>query len=202
MMRTTILRAALPGLALALALAATPAAAFDYTYIEGGVGYANGDSPDRDGDGPWVAVSLEANPSNYVFAHYAQLNLDKTTGAVVGADEEAWGVGAGSRSALSRWADLVLAASYEQTRTQPDTGRNDVAVGWAADLGVRMELRRTNLGTQEVNAGIAYRYLDSSGDTEARAGVVVPLTTRASITGEARYDGDRWLGRAGVRVSF
>jgi hypothetical protein len=201
MTRTTIPWAVPLGLALALATA-VPAAAFDYTYIEGGVGFANNDSPDRDGDGPWAAISLEANPSNYVFAHYARLNLDQTSGGAVAADEDAWGVGAGSHSALSRWADMVLSASYEQTRTQPATGRDDVAVGYAADLGMRMALRKTSLGTQEVNAGVAYRYLDSSGDTVFRAGVVVPLTTRAAVTGEARYDGDRWLGRAGVRVTF
>lgn len=198
MMRTTIL----PAVVLGLALTAAPAAAFDYTYIEGGVGYANGDSPDRDGDGPWVALSLEANPTSYVFAHYARLNLDQTSGGAVAADEDAWGVGAGSHSALADWADVVLAASYEQTRTQPAGGRTDVAVGYAADLGVRLALGRTQLGTQEVNAGVAYRYVDSKGDTVGRVGVVVPLTTRAALTGEARYDGDRWLGRAGVRLNF
>jgi len=192
----------LPAVLLGVVLAAAPAAAFDYTYVEGGVGYANGDSPDRDGDGPWVAVSLEANPTNHVFAHYARLNLDRVAGGAVTADEDAWGVGAASHSALSRWADLVLAASYEQVRTQPAAGRDDVAAGYAADLGVRMELRRTALGPQEVNAGVAYRYLDSKGDTVGRAGVVVPLTGRAAVTGEVRYDGDRWVGRAGLRVRF
>jgi len=192
----------LPAALLGLALAAAPAAAFDYTYVEGGVGYANGDSPDRDGDGPWVALSLEANPSNHIFAHYARLKLDQVSGGAVTADEDAWGVGAASHSALSRRADLVLAVSYEQVRTQPATGRDDVAVGYAADLGVRAELRRTALGPQEVNAGVAYRYLDSKGDTVGRAGVVVPLTERAAVTGEVRYDGDRWLGRGGLRVRF
>jgi hypothetical protein len=187
---------------LGLALAATPAAAFDYTYLEGGIAHANGDSPDRDGDGPWVTLSLEANPNNHVFAHYAKLNLDKTAGGAVAADEERWGVGAGSRSALADWADLVLSASYEQVRTQPVTGRDEVDVGYAADLGVRAAVRRTRLGPQEVDAGVAYRYVGGSGDTEGRAGVVVPLTQRAAVTGEVRYNGDRWLYRGGLRVTF
>ena len=48
---------------LGLALAATPAAAFDYTYLEGGIAHANGDSPDRDAWYVVVAMGLENTPA-------------------------------------------------------------------------------------------------------------------------------------------
>jgi|GEM_PF-1391631 hypothetical protein len=185
---------------LAGALWAAPAAAFDYSYIEGGVAFVDRDDPTADGDGPWAAVSLAASPDVHLFGHYRRAELDRSGGGT--RTEEAWGVGLGNRRELARRLDLVVAGSFESVRTETGGGAENTDTGFAADLGLRLGFRLGPVGVQEVNAGVAYRYLDAHGDVLVRGGVVVPLTANVSVTGEARDDGDRWEARAGLRLAF
>lgn len=195
-MRTAALLAAL------LLWGAAPAAAFDYTYVEGGVAFTDGDDPDTEGDGPWVAASLTASPDAHVFGHFESTDLDVTTGGGTrNVDEERWGIGVGNQRALSGDADLLVRASYEQVRTgnAPGSGgRTTTDNGFALELGARL----APVGAVELNGGVAYRYLDNDGDVAGRGGLVVPLTSRTAVTGEVRFDGDRTTGRAGLRLVF
>lgn len=194
-MRTTALLAAV------LLMGAAPAAAFDYTYVEGGVAFANGDDPDADGDGPWVALSLEASPEAHVFAHFRSTDLDVTSGgSTTNIDEERWGVGLGSQQTVAPDMDLLLRASYEQVRHDgqgPGSG-TPTDNGFALELG----LRAMPVGRVEINGGLAFRYLDNKGDTVGRVGLVVPVTGPASLTVRAVGDTDRADVLAGVRVRF
>jgi len=189
--------------ALLLTLPAVPARAFDYTYVEGGTAYANGDSPNRDGPGPWFALSWAATPGAHLFAHYTHLDLEDKSGGGAGAvDEDAWGVGLGANRTATRWLDVVVRGSYEREETQPTVGPDTTRDGLSAEVGFRLRLRRTALGPQEVNLGLTFRDLEDRGDTVARVGVVVPLARHLAVTGDLRDEGDRWQARAGLRVAF
>jgi hypothetical protein len=193
-----------PALLCAALLAwAPPAHAFDYTYVEGGTAYANGDTPNRDGSGPWFGLSAAVGPAAHLFADYVRLDLrDKDGGAAGPVDETGLDVGLGVHAAAAAGLDLVLRGAYEQVRTDPAVGPETTRSGPAVQVGVRLRLRRTASGTQVVNLGVTFRDLDDRGDTVARAGVVVPLVRHLAVTGDVRDEGDRWQARAGLRVAF
>jgi hypothetical protein len=197
-MRTAILSALSAAFIL---VGAAPAAAFDYTYLEGGIALANGSDPDVDGDGPWVALSLEASPEAHIFAHFRSSDLDVTrVGVTTKTDEEQWGVGLGSNQTVTPDLDVLLRASYE--RVQADGlgagGGTRTDNGFALEVGIRA----MPVGRVEVNGGVAFRYLDSKGDTRGRIGAVVPFTDRAGLSARVEVDKDRTDLLAGLRVSF
>jgi Ax21 family sulfation-dependent quorum factor len=178
---------------LALALtAALPFAAqasdLSYTYIEGG--YVGFNSDPFDADGAGFNASAALGDKFHIFGGYAKSEFDRTN-----IDIDSWNVGFGYNHELSRNADLLARAGYEEA----DVDGFGKADAWFTEVGVRGALSPSFEGW--VLAG----YEDGDGfDGEfyGKVGGLVKFNPTWGLSAEVKFiDGDQQYF-VGPRISF
>lgn len=208
-------------LALALALAAAPIAAFanghSYTYIEAGYVQLDQELPappgfeidDIEAGGFYLAGSAEIAPSIHVFGAYRDgdddvgLSLPMGGGEVASArvDMSQGVLGVGWHHDLRERTDLVAELSWLSTKI--DVKNDEEGPEEADDVRVAVGVR--HLIADNVELWVKGNYTDGDlydGAFSASAGIQYKLTRTWGLVAEAEGGGDTAMFGVGVRASF
>ena len=208
-------------LALALALAAAPLAAFagghSYTYLE--VGYAQLDQElpapagfeidDIEAGGAYFAGSAAIAPSIHLFGAYRQGDDDVGVSLPIGdvevgsarVDMSQGVLGVGWHHDLRERTDLVSELSW--LRTKIDVKDDDEGADDGDDVRIAVGVR--HLIADNVELWVKGNYTDGDiydGTFSASGGVQYKLTRNWGLVAEAEGGGDTAMFGVGVRASF
>lgn len=206
-------------LALALALATAPLAAFanghSYTYVEGGYAQLNQDLPELEGfeiddieaGGFYIAGSAALGDAFHVFGAYRSgdddvgVTIVGVGGAEVGVDMSQYAIGLGYHNSLSARTDFVAELSLLGTEidVEDDGFRSQDGDDVRVSVGVR------HLIGNPVEVWIKGNYTDGDvydGAGSVSTGLQYRLTPVWGLVGEAELGGEFSQVAVGVRASF
>ncbi|MBL4821374.1 MAG: hypothetical protein JKY98_10365 [Gammaproteobacteria bacterium] len=151
------------------------AQAFNYTYVEGGLGYIDDRTgSDVDAYGGLIGGSYALNSDFHVFAGYSKVEFDDFDDFDVSGTE----LGIGYNMAISDAIDFVATASWITADVDISGIGSDSDDGLSATLGIRAWASKF----WEVNTGIGIaKFSDSDNDTAVYAGADYYVTRNISI---------------------
>jgi len=165
---------------LALGVAGTANAEFNYNFVQVSYGQVDFDDLDVDGDSLGLSGSFALTNEFHLFAGAEFADLD------FGVDATAWAAGFGYNTAITPVVDVVAQLSFQSVDVDTPFGSAD-DTGFGLSVGLRYALTQM----VELNAGINYVDLDDSGDTTGRAtAALFNVTDKVTLGIAANFDDD------------
>jgi len=163
---------------------------FSYTYAE--VGYINGESGGRDGDGVNLFGSLRLADMLHGFGSYSEQEFDGNVNV------DFFQAGLGLNFPLASKVDLIGRFSYVEVDVEGPGFRVDDR-GYAFNFSLRTRV----LGELELSGGLNYQDLDQGGeDTSINFGGRYYFTRSLAVGVDLLQNGDDSAAILGLRVDF
>ncbi|WP_376694132.1 hypothetical protein [Wenzhouxiangella sp. EGI_FJ10409] len=189
------------GVAAAAFMAGSTAATAEeptYSYIEGGAGYAQVDTPGGKGDGGyWAGFSARLADKLYINGRYGRYDLARYSIHAAG-EFELGQLNFGYRLPIGEHSDFNAEIGFDQFDISDSAGaRDDDGSGARASVGVRLR------SGSRVDSRIYLGYTQAQQDVFLGVEGSFPLTQRLGFTLQFEsYEGDRNLLRGGLRLGF
>lgn len=165
---------------VALGLAGTANAEFNYNLVSASYGTVDFDDLDVDGDGFGLAASFAIAENFHVFGGVDTADLDFDV------DLTSWSAGMGYNTPISEKVDVIAQLSYENLEVDTPFGDADDD-GFGLGVGLRVAASEK----VELNGSVTYVDLSDSGDNTALgAGFLFNFTESISAGVQASFDDD------------